>query len=99
MFSVFRAKKFFVHDVQLWQSSYSALRFVDQQQFRKMHALELSAFQTVCMRNMEAVKTQLLTVWFPEAQKIFYNASKKGLVPKMRHQVGIPLSNIPVLRS
>lgn len=77
--------------MQLWQTSYSNLRFVDQQQFRKMHALELSAFQTVCMRSLEAAKTQLLTVWFPETQKIFYNASKKCLVPKMRDQVRISL--------
>jgi len=63
------------------------MRLVDQQTFENLHALELAAFQTVCMRSLQASKTRLLSVWFTEAQRIFYNGSKKRLVPKMRDKV------------
>ena len=82
---------------KLWQTEYSSMRFIEQPKFNGMHALELVAFQTVCMRGLEAAKTRLLSTWFPETQRIFYNAYKKKLIPTMSTLVrclGRPLIEI-----
>ena len=48
--------------------------------------MELSVFQNLCMRHIEAAKEKLLKKWFPEIQNIFYQGNKRKQVPSNHDQ-------------
>jgi hypothetical protein len=81
-------------DKQLWQTKFHHFRLIDSRLFEKLQgALELPGFQIVCLKGLEEARNRLLGSWFPETQRIFFNASKKkGIVPKIREQVSVLLS-------
>uniref|UniRef100_A0A8C5VKA7 Dynein axonemal heavy chain 7 n=1 Tax=Microcebus murinus TaxID=30608 RepID=A0A8C5VKA7_MICMU len=68
--------------LDLWHSSFKKLRLIDIEEFHnRQEPLELSNFQTIVMRHMEAAKETLLKVWFPEVQNIYYQGNKKRQLP------------------
>ncbi|XP_024589402.1 dynein heavy chain 7, axonemal [Neophocaena asiaeorientalis asiaeorientalis] len=68
--------------LDLWHSTFKKLRLVDVEEFHNCQdALELSTFQSIVMKHMESAKETLLKMWFPEVQNIYYQGSKKKLLP------------------
>ena len=82
--------------VQLWQTSYTGMRLIDNNYFHERRdAMELAIFQSECVKQLEASKRQLLTGWFPECQRIFYAGNKRRLIPTMRDLVSLSVSYKP----
>ncbi|KAJ6652606.1 hypothetical protein lerEdw1_011258 [Lerista edwardsae] len=68
--------------LDLWQTSFKDLRLVDKHAFHnRPESMELSFFQNVALRQMEAAKDTLFKKWFPEVQNIYYQGNKRKQVP------------------
>nr|DBA34563.1 TPA: hypothetical protein GDO54_002113 [Pyxicephalus adspersus] len=68
--------------LDLWHSSFGQLRLIDTDEFHsRQESMELSIFQNIVMRNIDAAKDTLLKKWFAEIQNIFYQGNKKKLIP------------------
>ncbi|XP_068103443.1 dynein axonemal heavy chain 7-like [Hyperolius riggenbachi] len=68
--------------LDLWHSSFRQLRLVDTDEFHnRQESMELSVFQNLVMRNIDAAKDKLLKKWFPEIQNIYYQGNKRKQVP------------------
>ncbi|BFZ21958.1 hypothetical protein BsWGS_24997 [Bradybaena similaris] len=73
--------------LELWYISFGKLRFIDTEEFQlKEESMELSTFQSLCMRHVDAAKDKLMKKWFPEVQTIFYQGNKRKLVPSSQEQ-------------
>ncbi|KAF5402027.1 Dynein axonemal heavy chain 7 [Paragonimus heterotremus] len=68
--------------LDLWHTSFANLRLIDiQELYAKPTAIELTAFQQICNKHIEAAKERLLKKWLNEVQNIFYQGNKKKLIP------------------
>nr|CAH8829193.1 unnamed protein product [Trichobilharzia regenti] len=68
--------------LDLWHTTFADLRLIDVQElYSKTSAMELSAFQQICVKHIEATKERLLKKWLNEIQNIFYQGNKRKLVP------------------
>uniref|UniRef100_A0A4W3JI36 Dynein axonemal heavy chain 7 n=1 Tax=Callorhinchus milii TaxID=7868 RepID=A0A4W3JI36_CALMI len=68
--------------LDLWHTSFENLRLIDVKEFQsRQKALELSVFQVMFMKHIDAVKEKLLKNWFPEVQNIYYQGNKRKLLP------------------
>ncbi|GCC28735.1 hypothetical protein chiPu_0007169 [Chiloscyllium punctatum] len=73
--------------LDLWQSSFQQLRFIDVDEFRnRKDSMELTTFQILFMRQIESVKEKLLKKWFPEVQNIYYLGNKRKQVPSIANR-------------
>ncbi|XP_060113048.1 dynein axonemal heavy chain 7 [Heteronotia binoei] len=68
--------------LDLWQTSFKNLRLVDKEAFHsRQESMELSFFQNIVVRHMEAAKDMLFKKWFPAVQNIYYQGNKRKQVP------------------
>ncbi|TPP57810.1 Dynein heavy chain [Fasciola gigantica] len=68
--------------LDLWHTSFANLRLVDiEELYSKSSAIELTGFQQICTKHIEAAKERLLKKWLNEVQNIFYQGNKKKLIP------------------
>ncbi|KAM8934175.1 dynein axonemal heavy chain 7 [Pelodytes ibericus] len=68
--------------LDLWHSSFTNLRLVDMDEFHnRQESMELSVFQNLVMRHLDATKDKLLKKWLPEIQNIYYQGNKKKQIP------------------
>ncbi|VDM15555.1 unnamed protein product [Hydatigera taeniaeformis] len=68
--------------LDLWFSQFNNLRLIDPHEFyKKTSAMELSAFQHACVKNIDSAKEILLKKWLNEVQGIFYQGNRRGYVP------------------
>ncbi|XP_060137433.1 dynein axonemal heavy chain 7 isoform X1 [Zootoca vivipara] len=68
--------------LDLWQTSFKNLRLFDKEAFHsRSDSMELSFFQNIVVRHMEATKDALFKKWFPEVQNIYYQGNKRKQVP------------------
>ncbi|XP_056144845.1 dynein axonemal heavy chain 7 [Lampris incognitus] len=69
--------------LDLWHASFKDLRLIDVEEFHsRAESMELSLFQQLVTRHIESAKGVLLKKWFPEVQNIFYQGSKRKLLPR-----------------
>ncbi|CAH8444945.1 unnamed protein product [Schistosoma curassoni] len=68
--------------LNLWYTKFADLRLIDiQEVYSKPSALELSAFQQICVKHIEMTKEKLTKKWLNEIQSIFYHGNRRKLVP------------------
>ncbi|XP_053328214.1 dynein axonemal heavy chain 7 [Spea bombifrons] len=68
--------------LDLWHSSFVQLRLIDTDEFHnRQEAMELTIFQNLVTRHLDATKDKLLKKWFPEIQNIYYQGNKKKHIP------------------
>ncbi|XP_073489206.1 dynein axonemal heavy chain 7 isoform X1 [Aquarana catesbeiana] len=68
--------------LDLWHSSFGQLRLIDTDEFHsRQESMELSIFQNLVMRNIDAAKDILLKKWIAEIQNIYYQGNKKKQIP------------------
>ncbi|CAL8107738.1 unnamed protein product [Calicophoron daubneyi] len=68
--------------LDLWHTSFADLRLIDiEELYSKPSAIELTTFQQICVKHIEAAKERLLKKWLNEVQNIFYQGNKKKLIP------------------
>ncbi|XP_070789387.1 dynein axonemal heavy chain 7 [Pituophis catenifer annectens] len=68
--------------LDLWQTTFKDLRLIDKVAFHtRQDSMELSLFQNMILRQMEAAKDTLFKKWFPEVQNIYYQGNKRKQVP------------------
>ncbi|CAH8446304.1 unnamed protein product [Heterobilharzia americana] len=68
--------------LDLWHTAFADLRLIDVKElYSKSTAMELSGFQQICVKHIEAAKERLLKKWLSEIQNIFYQGNKRKLVP------------------
>ncbi|GAA51425.1 dynein heavy chain 7 axonemal [Clonorchis sinensis] len=68
--------------LDLWHTSFADLRLIDiQELYTKPTAIDLTTFQQICNKHIEAAKERLLKKWLNEVQNIFYQGNKKKLIP------------------
>ncbi|XP_030642423.1 dynein heavy chain 7, axonemal [Chanos chanos] len=66
----------------LWHVSFKTLRLIDMKEFQAMsEPLELSVFRHLVNKHIECARDILLKKWIPEIQQIYYQGSKRKLVP------------------
>ncbi|KAI5107507.1 dynein heavy chain 7, axonemal isoform X1 [Silurus meridionalis] len=70
--------------LNLWHVSFKNLRLLDVTEFHtREEAMELSVFQQIVNRHMESAEDVLLKKWVAEVQQIYYQGSKRRLVPRI----------------
>ncbi|KAM9851167.1 dynein axonemal heavy chain 7 [Aulostomus maculatus] len=68
--------------LSLWHSSYKELRLISVEEFHsREESMELSAFQQIVTRQVDHARGILLNKWLPEVQDIFYQGSRRKLLP------------------
>ncbi|XP_049773091.1 dynein axonemal heavy chain 7 [Schistocerca cancellata] len=73
--------------LDLWHKSFNDLRLINIDEFTtNRRAWDLGDFQQTIIKQIEAVKSSLQTVWFPQIQNIFFQGSKKKLLPNPKHR-------------
>ncbi|KAM4698368.1 dynein axonemal heavy chain 7 [Rhinophrynus dorsalis] len=72
--------------LDLWHLSFGQLRLIDAHEFHiRQESMELSIFQNLVMRHIDATKDKLIKKWFPEIQNIYYQGSKQNQIPSNRN--------------
>ncbi|CAH8448881.1 unnamed protein product [Heterobilharzia americana] len=74
--------------LDLWHTAFTDLRLIDVKElYSKSTAMELSGFQQICVKHIEAAKERLLKKWLSEIQNIFYQGINVNLFQLMMNQL------------
>ena len=75
----------------IWKTTYSDLKLIDAKQFHeKAESMELTAFHSMCMRQIDKGKERLLKKWYHEVKQLFYQGGKattKKIIPSSKEPI------------
>ncbi|KAM7380824.1 hypothetical protein PAMP_004096 [Pampus punctatissimus] len=78
--------------LNLWHVSYKKLRLIDVEEFHsREESMELSVFQQLVTRHVDTARTILLNKWVPDVLHIYYNGSRRKLVPTTSNMTKLQL--------